>query len=97
MSNELRSRIEPLLTDPAPKFGRGNLGCGDRQPVRGILFVLHTGIRWEYLPQELVVGSGMICWRRLAAWNEAGVRAQLSCTRCWRSCGRRTSSTGRGR
>ncbi len=35
--------------------------------------MLHTGIQWEYLPQELGFGSGMTCWRRLAAWHEAGV------------------------
>ncbi|GGV15925.1 hypothetical protein GCM10010275_66620 [Streptomyces litmocidini] len=46
-------------------------------PLCGILFVLHTGIQWEYLPQELGFGSGMTCRRRLAAWNEAGVRDRL--------------------
>lgn len=25
----------------------------------GILFVLHTGIQWEYLPQELGFGFGV--------------------------------------
>ncbi|GGU62732.1 hypothetical protein GCM10010259_61730 [Streptomyces daghestanicus] len=49
----------------------------DRQALCGILFVLHTGIQWEYLPQELGFGSGMTCWRRLAAWNEAGVWDKL--------------------
>ncbi|MFI8952742.1 IS5 family transposase [Streptomyces sp. NPDC053750] len=49
----------------------------DRQALCGILFVLHTGIQWEYLPQELGFGSGMTCWRRLAAWNEAGVWDRL--------------------
>jgi transposase len=49
----------------------------DRQALCGILFVLHTGIQWEYLPQELGFGSGVTCWRRLAAWNEAGVWDQL--------------------
>ncbi|GAA5705666.1 hypothetical protein Save01_06519 [Streptomyces avermitilis] len=49
----------------------------DRQALCGILFVLHTGIQWEYLPQELGFGSGMTCWRRLAAWNEAGVWNRL--------------------
>lgn len=49
----------------------------DRQTLFGILFVLHTGIQWEYLPQELGFGSGMTSWRRLAAWNEAGVWDQL--------------------
>ncbi|MDQ0988697.1 transposase [Streptomyces sp. V2I9] len=43
----------------------------------GILFVLHTGIQWEYLPKELGFGSGMTCWRRLRDWNEAGVWQQL--------------------
>ncbi|MFJ4126508.1 transposase [[Kitasatospora] papulosa] len=33
----------------------------ERLVFRGILFVLHTGIAWEHLPQELVFGSGMTC------------------------------------
>lgn len=40
-------------------------------------FVLHTGIQWEFLPQELGFGSGMTCWRRLRDWHEAGVWEQL--------------------
>jgi transposase len=43
----------------------------------GILFVLYTGIRWEFLPQELGFGSGMTCWRRLRDWNDAGVWRRL--------------------
>ena len=35
--------------------------------------MLHTGIGWEDLPQELGFGSGMTCWRRLQRWTEAGV------------------------
>lgn len=49
----------------------------DRQVLCGILFVLHTGIQWEFLPQELGFGSGMTCWRRLQEWNAAGVWQQL--------------------
>jgi transposase len=45
--------------------------------LQGILFVLHTGIAWEHLPQELGYGSGMTCWRRLAEWNKAGVWQRL--------------------
>ena len=45
----------------------------DRKVLCGILFVLHTGIQWEFLPQELGFGSGMTCWRRLEEWNSAGV------------------------
>jgi len=45
--------------------------------LSGILFVLYTGIPWEFLPQELGFGSGMTCWRRLRDWHEAGVWQQL--------------------
>ena len=41
------------------------------------MFVLHTGIGWEDLPQELGFGSGMTCWRRLERWTEAGVFDQV--------------------
>ena len=73
VSDELWSLIEPLLPEAAPKLVEGRPRVPDRQALCGILFVLHTGIQWEYLPQELGFGSGMTCWRRLAAWNEAGV------------------------
>ncbi|MEU4449356.1 transposase [Actinosynnema sp. NPDC023926] len=49
----------------------------DRLCLQSILFVLHTGIQWEFLPQELGSGSGMTCWRRLRGWNEAGVWSRL--------------------
>ncbi|WP_455568977.1 IS5 family transposase [Streptomyces lincolnensis] len=77
VSDELWSLIEPLLPEPGPKLAEGRPRVPDRQALCGILFVLHTGIQWEYLPQELGFGSGMTCWRRLAAWNEAGVWDEL--------------------
>ncbi|WP_371681047.1 IS5 family transposase [Streptomyces sp. NBC_01276] len=77
VSDELWSLIEPLLPEQGPKQVEGRPRVPDRQALCGILFVLHTGIQWEYLPQELGFGSGMTCWRRLAAWNEAGVWDQL--------------------
>src|SRR3954452_14699141 len=49
----------------------------DRQVLCGILFVLHTGIQWEFLPKELGFGSWMTCWRRLDEWNQAGVWQRL--------------------
>jgi hypothetical protein len=71
----LWQRIEPLLPKPAPRNPRypGRKRIPDRQVLCGILFVLHTGIQWEFLPQELGFGSGMTCWRRLEEWNR-GVR-----------------------
>ncbi|WP_443057856.1 IS5 family transposase [Streptomyces sp. NBC_00825] len=77
VSDELWLLIKPLLPQPAPKLVAGRPRVPDRQALCGILFVLHTGIQWEYLPQELGFGSGMTCWRRLAAWNEAGVWDRL--------------------
>uniref|UniRef100_UPI0018D1B7A8 transposase n=1 Tax=Ralstonia solanacearum TaxID=305 RepID=UPI0018D1B7A8 len=49
----------------------------DRAALSGILYVLHTGIPWEDLPQELGFGSGMTCWRRLRAWQADGVWDKL--------------------
>jgi transposase len=74
VTDELWELIEPLL----PKRQRrhrypGRKPLDDRQVLCGILFVLHTEIAWEHLPQELGVGSGMTCWRRLRDWNAAGV------------------------
>nr|WP_258018332.1 IS5 family transposase [Streptomyces noursei] len=77
VSDELWALIEPLLPKPGPKLVEGRPRVPDRQALCGVLFVLHTGIQWEYLPQELGFGSGMTCWRRLAAWNAAGVWDQL--------------------
>jgi transposase len=45
--------------------------------LTGILFVLKTGIPWEYLPAEMGCGSGMTCWRRLRDWYKAGVWRRL--------------------
>ncbi|WST27773.1 IS5 family transposase [Streptomyces sp. NBC_01166] len=77
VSDELWLLVEPLLPVPAPKLVPGRPRVPDRQALCGILFVLHTGIQWEYLPQELGFGSGMTCWRRLAARNETGVWDRL--------------------
>ncbi|GHH29676.1 hypothetical protein Srubr_37730 [Streptomyces rubradiris] len=45
--------------------------------LSGILYVLYTGIQWEYPPQDLGFGSGMTCRRRLRDWNEAGLWQRL--------------------
>ncbi|TGZ10113.1 transposase [Streptomyces rhizosphaericola] len=48
----------------------------DRQALCGILFVSHTRIQWEYLPEELGFASGMARRRRLRDGNGTGVRQQ---------------------
>ncbi|WP_203727616.1 transposase [Paractinoplanes durhamensis] len=67
--------IEPTL--PPWPTRAGPRPFPDRLCLQGILFVLHTGISWENLPQELGFGSGMTCRRRLQRWTKAGVFHQI--------------------
>src|SRR5688572_23541726 len=77
VSDELWAAIEPLLPPEPPKPKGGRPRIADRKVLAGIIFVLMTGIPWEYLPQEMGCGSGMTCWRRLRDWQEAGVWWEL--------------------
>ena len=89
VSDELWELVEPLL----PKVKRryrypGRKRLDDRKVLSGILFVLQTGIPWEYLPQEMGCGSGVTCWRRCASGRRPGCGS--GCTSCcWRSSTRR--------
>ena len=65
--------IEPLLPLPKPKPQGGPPRVPDRACLKGILFVLRSGMPWEMLPKELGCGSGMTCWRRLRDWQESGI------------------------
>src|SRR3954447_21172166 len=78
VDDQLWALIEPLLPRRERRFRYpGRKPLEDRLVLQGILFVLHTGIGWEHLPQELGYGSGMTCWRRLAEWQKAGVWQRL--------------------
>src|SRR2546429_498563 len=68
----LWARIKPLLpVVPRRADHPGRKRLDDRKVLCGILFVLYTGISWEFLPQELGFGSGMTCCRRLRDWQQA--------------------------
>ena len=78
VSDELWSVVQPLLPPkPAHPEGGHPFTVPDRAALTGIIFVLKTGIPWEYLPQEMGCGSGMTCWRRLRDWQQAGVWARM--------------------
>ena len=78
VSDALWARIEPLLPVRQRRFRYpGRKPLDHRRVLRGILFVLHTGIGWEQLPQELGFGSGMTAGRRLRDWQQAGVWEKL--------------------
>jgi len=72
---ELIELLLPVVPRRADRPGRKRLNS--RKVLSGILFVLYTGIPWEFLPQELGFGSGMTAWRRLRDWQEAGVWQRL--------------------
>jgi transposase len=75
LDDNLWAIIEPLL--PAPKKRRrrcpGRKPIGHRESLSAIVFVLRTGLPWEYLPKELGWGSGMTAWRRLRDWQRRGI------------------------
>jgi transposase len=75
LDNELWEIIEPLLPRPKKRRRRypGRKPLDNRKALCAILLVLKTGLPWEHLPLELGWGSGMTAWRRLHAWQKAGV------------------------
>jgi transposase len=74
ISDGLWERVAPLIP-PRKRRARypGRKAIDDRLVLNGILHVLHTGIAWTDLPAEYGYGSGVTCWRRLRAWQRAGV------------------------
>ena len=73
LDDELWTLIEPLIPVKSRRFDHpGRKPRDARACLGGILFVLFTGIPWEYLPREFGC-CGMTCWRRLRDWQAAGV------------------------
>jgi transposase len=77
VSDEMWAAVEPLLPEEPPKPKGGRPRVPDRDALRGIVFVLRSGLPWEMLPREVFGCSGMTCWRRLRDWQAAGVWDRL--------------------
>lgn len=75
LDSKLWEIVEPFLPRPKKRRRRypGRKPLDNRKALCAILFVLKTGLPWEHLPKELGWGSGMTAWRRLHAWQKAGV------------------------
>jgi len=76
VSDELWNLVEPILPKHPYVPGVGKPRVPDRICLTGIIFVLKTGIPWEYFPHEMGC-CGMTLWNRLDEWREAGVWEQL--------------------
>jgi transposase len=69
LSDTQWNRIRRLLPKPK-RFGRPRVN--DREVINGILYVLHTGCRWEDLPHD-IDASYQTCHRRLLEYQRRRV------------------------
>lgn len=76
LPDELWGALDSLFPPPPARPKGGRRRIPNRATLTGILFVLRTGIPWEYLPQEMGCGSGMTCWRRRRDWQALGIWQQ---------------------
>jgi transposase len=54
VQDDLWELIEPLLPKVRRRYRHpGRKRLDDRKALNGILFVLYTGIAWQFLPQEV--------------------------------------------
>jgi transposase len=75
LTEELWDAIAPHLpVRPGhhPKGGRP--WSDDKACLRGILYLLREGCKWQSIPSKaLDCPSGSTCWRRFRRWTAAGV------------------------
>jgi transposase len=74
-TEELWAALQPHLpVRPSYRPKGGHPFCDDRAALRGILYLLREGCKWQKIPsQSLDCPSGSTCWRRFRDWTGAGV------------------------
>jgi len=78
LPDELWNEIEPLLPPPPPRTSKGGRPpVGNRDALRGIIFVARTGTPWQMLPTSAFGVSGSSCWRRFKEWTASGIWSKL--------------------
>jgi len=76
--DDIWDAIAPLLPAHPPQPNGGRPWISDRAVFGGLIFVLRSSTPWRLLPaRALGCGSRVTCWRRLRAWQAAGVWEQL--------------------
>ena len=72
LPDELWDEIEPLFPTFQPSSKGGRPPIDNRTVFTCLLFVLKTGIAWEYLPLEMGASEKTVR-RRLKQWSESGL------------------------
>ena len=75
--DDLWAVVEPLLPPEPAKPKGGRPPSPDRAALAGVILVLRTGMQWKHVPHSALGCSGKTSWRRLGAWQAAGVWAAL--------------------
>lgn len=75
LTDELWQAIEPHLPRrPNYRPKGGHPWCDDKAALRGILYLLREGCKWQSIPAKALDSpSGSTCWRRFRDWTAAGV------------------------
>jgi transposase len=78
LSEPLWGAIKPYLpVRPTYRPKGGHPFCDDKAALRGILYLLREGCKWQSIPSEsLGCPSGSTCWRRFREWTALGVWAK---------------------
>jgi len=74
LPDELWEEVEHLLPPPPPRTSKGGRPpvC-NKAALKGIIFLLRSGVPWQMLPTEAFHVSGSSCWRRFTEWTAAGI------------------------
>lgn len=70
LSDEQWLTIADLFFNPPSSPLGGRPRIAPRPCLEGILWILHSGARWQDLPERYP--SPATCWRRLKEWMESG-------------------------
>lgn len=71
ISDALWEQIEPLLPPEIPKPKGGRPRMDNRKAMEAVMYVLHTGCKWNSLPRSL--GTPSTIRRRFLEWRETGM------------------------
>ena len=71
LSDEQWLLIADLFPQPKVSSRGGRPRVAPRPCLEGILWILHSGARWQDLPERYP--SVATCWRRHRAWTDSGV------------------------